>query len=122
MTYSAQVLDHFHHPRHAGEMEQATAQAEAVNPVCGDALKLWVEARQGRIIRAAFKAAGCVPAVACGSWLAEWLTGKSLDEARALSAGTMDKGLGGLPTASRHAPALALEALRRLLDSLPPRG
>lgn len=122
MIYSAQVLNHFHHPRCAGAMERATAQAEAANPVCGDALKLWAEARDGRIVRAAFKAAGCVPAMACGSWLAEWLTGRSLTEASALSAETMENALGGLPVASRHASALALEALRRLLDSIPSRG
>lgn len=118
MTYSAQVLDHFHHPRNAGEIERPTAVAEVMNPVCGDTLKLWAIAREGRIIEARFKAAGCVPSMACGSWLAEWLPGKEISRLRDASAEMIEVSLGGLPPASKHASALAFDALRRLLDSL----
>ncbi|MGH9344061.1 MAG: iron-sulfur cluster assembly scaffold protein [Terriglobia bacterium] len=121
MTYSAQVLDHFHHPRNAGEIEQPTAVVEAVNPVCGDVLKLWAVVREGKIIEARFKAAGCVPSVACGSWLAEWMDGKEVRSLREVSAEQIETSLGGLPPASKHASALALDALQRLLDSAGPR-
>lgn len=121
MSYSAQVLDHFHHPRNAGEIERPTAVVEAVNPVCGDVLKLWVVAREGKIIEVKFKATGCVPTVACGSWLAEWLNGKEMSGLAKLTAEQVETSLGGLPTASKHALALALDALHRLLDSAEPR-
>ncbi|HEV2500204.1 MAG TPA: iron-sulfur cluster assembly scaffold protein [Terriglobia bacterium] len=121
MSYSAQVLDHFHHPRNAGEIERPTAVAEAVNPVCGDVLKLWAVVREGKIIEVKFKAAGCVPAVACGSWLAEWLNGKEMNGLAKLSAEQVEISLGGLPPASKHASALALDTLHRLLDSVEPR-
>lgn len=118
MTYSAQVLDHFHHPRNAGEIEQATAVVEAANPVCGDVLKLWVVMREGKIAEAKFKAAGCLPSVACGSWLAERLSGKEVCSLRDLSAEQIETSLGGLPPASKHASALAINVLHRLLESL----
>ncbi|MGH9430443.1 MAG: iron-sulfur cluster assembly scaffold protein, partial [Terriglobia bacterium] len=64
--YSAKLLDHFHHPRHAGELPQAAVVVDAQNPVCGDVLKLWVLVKNETIQDATFKAAGCVPAIACG--------------------------------------------------------
>ena len=116
--YSDQVLDHFHNPRNPGEIDEPTAVAEASNPVCGDALKLWILAREGRVIKATFKAQGCVPAVACGSWLTEAIKGKSVAELAAVSADEIETGLGGLPAASRHASMLAITALREALEKL----
>ena len=80
--YSAQVMDHFQRPRNAGTLENATAQVELTNPVCGDVLRLAVRVEAGRVAVARFKASGCVPAIACGSWLAEWMEGRAVDEDR----------------------------------------
>ena len=114
--YSANVLDHFHHPRNVGEISEATVVVEASNPVCGDLMKLWAIVRAGRIETVKFKAAGCVPSVACGSWLTEAILNKSQEELDALTAEEVISGLGGLPPASRHAAVLAIDALKRLLD------
>lgn len=115
--YSAKLLDHFHNPRHAGEIENATAVIETSNPACGDLMKLWVVVREGRIAEAKFKVAGCVPAVACGSWLAEHLTGRALAELIPVSPSEIESALDGLPAASKHAAVLASEALSRLLEA-----
>ncbi len=120
--YSAQVLDHFHHPRRAGEIAGATAVVESTNPVCGDILKLWAAVRDGRIAEVTFKAEGCVPAIACGSWLAEWLGGKELNALPPLSPEQIDAALGGLPPASKHAAELAAGALEELARSLSARA
>lgn len=114
MGYSPEVLDHFHHPRHAGEVASATAVATAANPVCGDVLKIWACVRNGVIEAVGFKADGCVPAVACGSWLAAWLDGKRAPELPRLRAEEIEAALGGLPAASKHAAALAISALNEL--------
>ncbi|MGH9326661.1 MAG: iron-sulfur cluster assembly scaffold protein [Terriglobia bacterium] len=118
MSYSEKVLDHFHHPRHAGEIAHADAVVEASNPVCGDVLKLWAVLREGRLTEVSFKAAGCVPAIACGSWLAEWMQGKPLKALRELPAADIESALGGLPPASKHASVLAADALKRLAGRL----
>jgi len=113
------VVDHFAHPRHAGELASPSAVVELSNPVCGDVIKLWVREEQGRLTAASFKAEGCVPAVACGSWLAEWIaSGRSLEEARSLNPEDVEAGLGGLPAASRHAAQLAIEVLRQTLAAI----
>jgi nitrogen fixation NifU-like protein len=116
--YSAKVLDHFHHPRHAGEIERATAVVEASNPACGDLMKLWVVVRDGRITEAKFKVAGCVPAVACGSWLAEYVTGRLISDLALVKPGEIETALDGLPAASCHAAALASDTLRSLLNRI----
>ncbi|HMD97947.1 MAG TPA: iron-sulfur cluster assembly scaffold protein [Terriglobia bacterium] len=116
--YSQTVLDHYRHPRNRGEIPNATAAVEATNPVCGDLLKLWVSVRDGRIVDARFKVEGCIPAVACGSWLTEMIMGRSPAELGGVSPAEIEAGMGGLPSASRHAAALAVTGLQQLLRKI----
>ena len=116
--YSAKLLDYFHNPRHAGEIENATAAVEASNPVCGDLMKLWVVVRDGQIVEARFKVAGCVPAVACGSWLTEHITGRSVSDLAHVSPSQIESALDGLPAASKHAALLAADVLKKLLEEI----
>src|SRR5512142_148756 len=99
--YSAQLLDHFENPRGVGDLANASVSVELQNPACGDVLRLSLLVDQGRIVEARFRAKGCVPAIARG-----------LNEAALVEA------LGGLPQASRHAAALAIDALRAALKQL----
>ena len=116
--YSELLLDHFHHPRNVGEIAGATAVVEASNPVCGDLMKLWAVARDGRILEVKFKVAGCVPAMACGSWLTEAILDRSIADLSVLTPDDVTSGLGGLPPASRHAAHLTVETLKRLLAEI----
>ncbi len=116
--YSQKVLDHFHSPRNVGEIPDSSVVVEMTNPVCGDLMKLWAVVRDGKVVEAKFKTAGCVPAVACGSWLTEAMAGKTLAELRALTADQIEAALGGLPQASHHASVLAADTLKQLLDTL----
>lgn len=118
--YSEKVLDHFHNPRNAGEIENATAVVEMTNPVCGDLMKLWVVVLGGTVADARFKTQGCIPAVACGSWLTEQMKGKLVVQLTEITPERIESGLGGLPPASRHAARLAADALRELLRQVSP--
>ncbi len=113
--YSAQLLDHFQHPRNAGEIADADATAEIENPACGDVLRLTLKVNTDRITQARFKAKGCVAAIACGSALTELIVGKTLNEALNLRREDVSAAVGGLPQASTHAGQLALEALSMAL-------
>lgn len=112
--YSCQVIDHFEHPRNAGELEDPDAQVRIENPACGDILELFAKMRDGRISELRFKAKGCVPAMACGSLITQMTSGKSLEEAFAISREEVMERIGGLPPASGHAAQLAVDALRAL--------
>lgn len=116
--YSATLLDHFHNPRNVGEIAEAAVVVEASNPVCGDLMRLWAVVRAGKIHEVKFKVAGCVPSVACGSWLTETILSKSPDELSALTPDDVIAGLDGLPPASSHAAVLAIDALKRLLAQI----
>ena len=113
--YSDQVLDHFHHPRNVGELEAPTVVVETTNPACGDEMKLWAVVRDGWVVDVRFKVAGCIPAVASGSWLTERIKGAALTDLTSLEPDEIIAALSGLPLASRHAAVLACNVLRQLL-------
>ena len=116
--YSPQLLDHFEHPRNAGEVSNPDATVQIENPACGDILKLTLRVENGHIVEIRFRAKGCVPAMACGSLLTELVRGKTLDEARALRREELVQAIGGLPEASGHASHLAIDALAAGLAKL----
>ena len=116
--YSAQLLDHFQHPRNAGEVAGPDAAAQVENPACGDVLKLTLKVVDGCITEARFRAKGCVPAMACASALTELLQGRTIEEARRLGRAAIVEAVGGLPKASTHASHLAMDTLAAALKQL----
>ncbi|MBZ5597115.1 MAG: iron-sulfur cluster assembly scaffold protein [Acidobacteriia bacterium] len=116
--YSPQVLDHFEHPRNAGEIDNPDASVQVENPACGDILKLTLRIEAGRITEIRFRAKGCVPAMACGSLLTELVQGKTVPEARRLRREELVQAIGGMPEASTHASHLAMDALAAALKQL----
>lgn len=116
--YSAQVMDHFQNPRHKGDLPAPDAVGEARYPRCGDKLRLTFQIQDGRLAAVGFTAFGCGPAKAAGSLVAEHLSGKTVEEARNLTAFDLDRLLGGLPPSKRHAILMVLECLH---DALGPR-
>ena len=113
-------MEHFQNPRHQGALEGGGLEARVTNPVCGDFLLLKVREENGRIVAARFQAEGCLPTIAAGSWLCEWLHGKSRDQALALRSEEMEEALGGLPRAKKHVLALALGAVAEVFSSKGP--
>jgi NifU-like protein involved in Fe-S cluster formation len=118
--YSAQVLDHFEHPRNTGQVDAADASAQVENPACGDILEISLKLAGERIVEIRFRAKGCVAAMACGSALTELVRGKTIGEARSLRRERIVELLGGLPEASGHAGYLAMAALAAALEKLKP--
>lgn len=116
--YSPQVLDHFEHPRNAGDLADADARVRVENPACGDILELFVKTQAGRITEIRFRAKGCVPAMACGSLVTELARGKMIAQAQAIQKASIMHEFGGLPEASGHAAQLAIDALRAVLQKL----
>jgi nitrogen fixation NifU-like protein len=113
--FSPGVLDHFQHPRNAGDLPAATHSVEVANPVCGDILRLAVRLEGNRIAEARFKTRGCVTSIACSSLLTELLTGATREEAAAITPALIAERLGGIEPASTHAADLARDAVEALL-------
>jgi nitrogen fixation protein NifU and related proteins len=116
--YSAQILEHFEHPRNAGTVDGADAAVRVENPACGDVLELTAKCAGGRIEEIRFRAKGCVAAMACGSVLTELVHGKTVDEAKRLTREDVVRAVSGLPHASEHASHLAMDALGAMLGKI----
>lgn len=115
MSFSEAVLDHFKNPRNSGELSDATHRVEVSNPVCGDVLQLAVRIQNGVIQEAKFLCRGCTTAIACASWLTEYVTAKRFEDLQSVTADTISAALGGLPEETRHGAILAADAFKSLL-------
>jgi nitrogen fixation NifU-like protein len=118
--FSAEVLDHFEHPRHSGDLPDASVTVRAENPACGDIMQLALKIENGTITAARFRTRGCVASIACGSLLTELIHGKTIAEARAITRQQIVEAVGGLPRESLHASHLAMDALAAALLKLNP--
>ena len=116
--FSDTLLDHFQHPRNAGELSGATARVEVSNPVCGDILQLAAILDDHRIREIRFLCRGCTASIASASLLTELMQGRKLGELDTIRAESLAFSLGGLPPASFPAVQLAVDALESLLQKL----
>lgn len=64
------------------------------------------------VVESRFQTYGCPAAIACGSWVSEWLAGRTIQEAESLTGAQVNEGLGGLPLGKEHCPPLAIGALQ----------
>jgi nitrogen fixation NifU-like protein len=116
--YSSGVLEHFAHPRNAGELPDADVRVRVENPVCGDILELFLKVNDGRLHEVRFRAKGCVSAMACGSALSELAKGRLIEDAFSIRKEDVAKAVGGLPSSSGHAAQLAVDGLQTALKKL----
>jgi len=80
--YRELILDHARSPRHFGKLDDATHNAEGINPLCGDKLHLYfaVDA-DGKIEDATFEGSGCAISIASASLLTDAVRGMVSDQA-----------------------------------------
>jgi nitrogen fixation NifU-like protein len=111
-SYNQIVMEHFTRPRNMGEMENPDGVGEAVNPVCGDTMRLFIKVEGNRIIDAKFLTFGCGAAIAASSITTEMVKGKKIDEALTISNQVVADALGGLPPTKVHCSVLAEKAIK----------
>lgn len=116
--FNQTVLEHFRNPHNAGELANASATIEVVNPICGDILRLSVRMDAGRVVEARFRTQGCVAAIAASSVLTDFLVGKSVAEFRLITPQQISEQLGTLAPATFHAAQLCENALGALASKL----
>ena len=116
MSYSVKVIDHYENPRNVGAFDKDDAgvgTGMVGAPACGDVMKLQIKvnAQTGIIEDARFKTYGCGSAIASSSLVTEWVKGKTLDEATALSNSDIAEEL-ALPPVKIHCSILAEDAIK----------
>jgi nitrogen fixation NifU-like protein len=115
--YSDTFLDHSYEPRNVGSIPDADVHVDVIG-LCGDSLEIWLKERDGRISEITFIPDGCEGTTACGSAVTELAKGKSVEEAAAITAASIEHYLDGLTSAHKHCAQLAAAALYRALAEL----
>jgi nitrogen fixation NifU-like protein len=84
--YREVILDHYKNPRGHGVIEDADAEAEGQNPLCGDEVSIYVAfGDDGETIdEVKFSGRGCAISQAATSMLMEMTKGRTADEVAAL--------------------------------------
>ncbi len=118
MKYSTIIVEHFQQPRNCGELANASLVGEATNEACLDRLRFFIRVDGEHIAECTFQAQGCVPTIAAGSVVSEFLRGKPVNILTAISEQIVEELLGGLPRTKRHVALLVVEALQNAQDCL----
>jgi nitrogen fixation NifU-like protein len=116
MAYSDKVVDHYEHPRNVGTLDKnsdAVGTGLVGAPECGDVMRLQIRVNpETQVIEdAKFKTFGCGSAIASSSLATEWVKGKTVAEALAISNTDIVKEL-ALPPVKIHCSVLAEDAIR----------
>lgn len=79
--YQEVILDHNKNPRNFREIATANFKADGNNPLCGDALRVYVEMEDDTVKDVAFKGSGCAISKASASMMTQIVKGKTKAEA-----------------------------------------
>mgnify|MGYP003449902683 FL=1 len=82
--YQETILEHNKNPRNFREIEGADRMADGNNPLCGDALRVYVSLDGDRVSDVAFKGSGCAISKASASMMTQVMKGKTREEAEVL--------------------------------------
>ena len=121
-SYSPEVLKHFRHPHNYGSLKSPSAIGQVGNPVCGDVMKLYLKIGKNKagnqiIKNIKFETLGCTAAIATSSVVTDLAKGKTLDFAMSITKDDVVKVLGTLPAVKIHCSLLAVEALKRAINT-----
>ncbi|MCH2109684.1 MAG: Fe-S cluster assembly scaffold IscU [Polyangiaceae bacterium] len=119
MAYSDKVIDHYENPRNVGslqETDESVGTGLVGAPACGDVMRLQIRVSdEGVIEEAKFKTFGCGSAIASSSLATEWIKGKKIEEAEALSNSQIAEEL-SLPPVKIHCSVLAEDAIKSAIE------
>lgn len=79
--YQEVILEHNKNPRNFREIADADQYADGKNPLCGDALRVYVKMDGDTVADVAFKGSGCAISKASASMMTQAVKGKTKAEA-----------------------------------------
>ncbi|MCU1290509.1 MAG: system NifU family Fe-S cluster assembly protein [Acidobacteria bacterium] len=82
--YQEVILEHNKNPRNFREITDADRTADGNNPLCGDALRVYVSMEEDKVADVAFKGSGCAISKASASMMTQMVKGKTREEAEVL--------------------------------------
>jgi nitrogen fixation protein NifU and related proteins len=111
--YRDYILDHYRNPRNFGRLAHPDVQAEDLNPLCGDQIRMELKVDDGIVSDLRFSGKGCAISQASASMLTEMVKGMKLSDVAKLSKDAVleNVGIGISPTRLKCA-LLGLRVLR----------
>ncbi len=111
--YRDYILDHYRNPRNFGNLENPDVQAEDLNPLCGDQIRIELKLVDGVISDVRFFGKGCAISQASASMLTEHVKGMKLTDVAQLPKDVVleNVGIGISPTRMKCA-MLGLRVLK----------
>ncbi|CAN5538064.1 SUF system NifU family Fe-S cluster assembly protein [soil metagenome] len=82
--YQEVILEHNKNPRNFREMADADQYADGKNPLCGDALRVYIALDGDTVTDVAFKGSGCAISKASASMMTQAVKGKTKGEAETI--------------------------------------
>jgi NifU-like protein involved in Fe-S cluster formation len=78
---------------------------------------MWLQIADGRIEKASYKTHGCPSSAAAAGMTVTLVTGRTLEQANLITPGDVKTVLGGLPEGKGHFADMAIESLKKALDT-----
>ena len=112
--YTEIIQDAYRHPRHRGEVANASHFFEDENPLCGDVLSVALRVEDGQIADAKFEGRGCAISQAAAELLLDGLVGQPLSVVEGLGKDDVlaELGLQDISPARLKCALLSLKVLK----------
>lgn len=115
--YNQKILDHFYHPRNAGEFDEGEPNVKT--KMIGNAstdfmVVIQIQVKANQVSAVHFKASGDPCIIACASYATEWLLGKKINQLSALKSQDFIDVL-ELPDLQKHYATLITELVHQLV-------
>ncbi len=111
--YRDYILDHYRNPRNFGTLEQFDVEAEDLNPLCGDQIRMELKLDDGIVSDVRFSGKGCAISQASASMLTERVKGMKLADVAKLGKDVVLEDVGiGISPARMKCAMLGLRVLK----------
>jgi nitrogen fixation NifU-like protein len=118
--YRDYILEHYRRPHNFGVLDDANAQHEGANPLCGDRITLQLRLMDGKIAGVGFTGRGCAISQASASLLTDEIKGKDVSAAASMTSNDILDMLGiEISPARLKCALLSLDTLQHALGDAP---
>lgn len=109
--FSSVVSEHSMNPRNMVPLPDPDVVGQVGMPGEGPYMSLSLKWDEERVVATSFDTYGCPVVRACGSFVSDWVKGKTVEQASVLTASDLMLVMGGLPLGKEHCAKLAVDAL-----------
>ena len=115
-AFGEKGFQRWRHPLYRGALENADAHAH-IKGECGDTMEIFMKFENNRVSEASFTTDGCGASTVCGSFAAEIIQGKTVEELIEITGESILKEIGRLPEENIHCAFLAAETIQEALNN-----